>query len=224
MFYCSNVVASNLDFEDETLADDDIGEQPQQMIEHDADQTEVMQVYSAPQAGGTSIVEAASAASAGPSVNNFQPDRGSYKYRAHCKTNKNKDKENDPTPFEKNLLGVLKGKDKDADELFAMSVAESLRKLSDNSKAHAKVKIQQVLLEAEFPTVASNTPLPLPLPVVSHTPARPAPMTPLLYQNVNTISHIASNASYSCGGGENLMATAIPAPTASMYEWGEGNI
>ena len=40
----------------------------------------------------------------------------------------------------------------DEDTLFGLQVAATLRRLTSKQKATAKIRIQQVLLEIEFPT------------------------------------------------------------------------
>ncbi|XP_064398343.1 transcription factor Adf-1-like isoform X4 [Halichondria panicea] len=52
------------------------------------------------------------------------------------------------------ILSEVSNKEKELDEeaLFALQVAANLRRLSSRQKATAKIKIQQVLLEIEFPT------------------------------------------------------------------------
>ena len=135
--------------------------------------------------------------------------KGSYKFRSHHKNNV--EKENKPSAFELDLMKVLKGKDKDSDELFAASVAESLKTLHGQTKAMAKVKIQQVLLEAEFPAT---------LPVVSNVMSNVMPNVMPEYRPSNDICSIPCNQSYSHSGGEGLAATPISRPSTAMYEMG----
>ena len=207
--YFRNVVATNMDFADETFVEDESVEVTEAMDEVDTDQTAVMTVV---QTGET---EAVAGSSSGASVNNFKPNRGSYKYRPHCNKMVRKNKENEESGFEKDLMGILR-KVEDADDLFARSVAESLKKLSGKVKAQAKVKIQQLLLECEFPIAAPAMP---PVPTTRPISAS-VPLQPIMY-NTN-LTALQSNTNYSCSGGENLIATRIATPTASMYEWGEG--
>ena len=134
-------------------------------------------------------------------VSSTKGSKGTYNYRTHYK--KNLEKENKPTAFENDLLKVMKGREKDSDDFFASSVAESLKKVHGQAKALAKVKIQQILLEAEFPST---------MPVVSSIMPE--------YQGSNSICQIPCNQSFGNVGGENLPSTHIAPPSSSLYEMG----
>ena len=48
--------------------------------------------------------------------------------------------------------------EEDAEELFGRHIAANLRRLTNRQKAEAKVRIQQVMIEVEFPKDLHNSP------------------------------------------------------------------
>ena len=57
----------------------------------------------------------------------------------------------------KRLINVQERQKQDEDQLFGLQVAATLRRLTNRQKADAKLKIQQVLLEVEFPNDIIST-------------------------------------------------------------------
>ena len=88
----------------------------------------------------------------GGNLNNFD-----YKYRSHTRKRKNlKDKENE---IDTKLVAALEKKEKSEEELFGLSVGSKLAKMSPQNQALAKIKIQQILFDIEFPTTNVSVPL-----------------------------------------------------------------
>ena len=74
-----------------------------------------------------------------------------YKYRSHCKPKPKSKAKVEHSPMEMDLMKALKPKVQDEEELFGLSIAETLRRFSEQSKALAKMKITQALYDVEFP-------------------------------------------------------------------------
>ena len=74
-----------------------------------------------------------------------------YKYRSHSKPKPKIKGKVEHSAMEMDLMKALKPKKQDEEELFGLSVAETLRRFSEQSKALAKMKITQALYDVEFP-------------------------------------------------------------------------
>ena len=142
-------------------------------------------------AGGAGDCEFKTPGLSGGNLSSFN-----YQYRSHSKKRnivKEKEKEIDDK-----IVAALEPKEKSENELFGLSIASKLSSMSPKQSALAKIQIQQLLYDIEFPIVNVA-----PAPQIQYS-------QPLLSQNtINQINQVPYSQSVMSCDDSNVHATYL---------------